>query len=323
VSKSNGRSWFGGANRSGTITVIEAPVSRNFRRRAKVTFFVVAGVVGLLAATVASHYMHPILGLLLGFALGIGAGAAVAAVVLVWPVLRVFWYWATEIVLGLGLVYGWQWLMTATNLYLSLAVVAVVVGVPAAFGPIRRRIKALTWCVVVRHRLRLCFAAFIVANRQGSLPLILIARPTPAGERVWVWLRPGLALSDLESRLDKLAVACWAKEVRVIPASDRYAALVRVDITRRNPLASTVDSPLPVRVPDQVPDFDDSTAPTSPGMPPVGLDLPDVPEESEDSASRPTRGRRPRNAPNSTAAPGSPDWVELDDDRYGNNADWA
>jgi hypothetical protein len=295
--------------------VIEAPVSRNFRRRAKVTFFVVAGVVGLLAATVASHYLHPVLGLLLGLVIGVASGAVVAAVVLIWPVLRVFWYWAIEIGLGLGLVYGWQWLMTATNLYVSLVVVAVLVGVPAAVVPIRRRVTALAWCVIVRHRLRLCFAAFIVANRQGSLPLILAARPTPAGERVWVWLRPGLALSDLEGRIDKLAVACWANEVRVVRASARYAALVRVDITRRNPLSTTVDSPLP----GLVPDFDSAAAPTSPGMPPVGLDLFDVPEESEDSTARPARGRRPRNpAPPAARS----DWAELDEDGP-SNADWA
>ena len=55
------------------------------------------------------------------------------------------------------------------------------------------------------------------ANRTapGRLPLILVARPTPAGERVWLWLRPGLDLADLDGRTDKLAVACWAGQARV------------------------------------------------------------------------------------------------------------
>jgi hypothetical protein len=294
--------------------VIEMPVARNFRRLARVTFYVVAGVSGLLAATVASHYMHPILGLILGAVIGVIIGALVAAVVVIWPGLRVFWYWAGEIVLALTLVYGWLTLMTSTNLLVSLLVVAVVAGVPAAVAPIRRRIAALAWCMIVRHRLRLCFVSFLAGNRQGSRPLILAARPTPAGERVWVWLRPGLALSDLEGRTDKVAVTCWANEVRVVRASDSNAALIRVDITRRNPLAGKVASPLP----DLVPDFDDdqSVAPTSPGMPPVNLDLPDVPEEpDQDSTTRLPRGRRPRNAP----AP-----VDTDDADYGsNNADWA
>jgi hypothetical protein len=149
----------------------------------------------------------------------------------------------------------------------------------------------------VRHRLRLCFAAFIATNRQGSLPLILPARPTPAGERVWVWLRPGLALTDLEAegQVQKLAVACWANEVRVMRASRRYAALIRVDITRREPLSARVVSPLPDYVPTDIP----ANAPTSPGMPPAGLDLSDVPDEPAaitPEANTP-RPRKPRNNP--------------------------
>src|SRR5439155_5859204 len=166
------------------------------------------------------------------------------AVVFVWPVLRVFWWWATEIIVGVAVVYGWTALMQTTTLTMSLAIMTLVVGVPAGVAPIRRRICAVTWCVIVRHRLRVVFNEFIITNRHGSLPLILAARPTPAGERVWVWLRPGLALSDLEGRTDKLAVTCWADEVRVTLAG-RKATLLRVDVTRRNPLAERVTSPLP------------------------------------------------------------------------------
>jgi hypothetical protein len=164
--------------------------------------------------------------------------------------------------------------------------------VPAAVGPVRRRIQAWAWCLIVRHRLRLCFARLIKTDRDGTLPLILLARPTPAGERVWVWLRPGLSIKDLEAegQMAKLAVACWANEVRVTREGRRYAALIRIDITRREPLARHVVSPLPDTVPDDIP----ATAPTSPGMPPVGLDLPDVPEQGEAApASRDTR-RKPR-----------------------------
>jgi hypothetical protein len=140
----------------------------------------------------------------------------------------------------------------------------------------------------------LCFTQFIIANRTGSVPLILHARPTPAGERIWVWLRPGLALSDLEGRVEKLAVACWANEVRLVRASAKYAALLRVDIARRNPLIQAVDSPLPGLIPDTVFDFHGSgNAPKSPGMAPVSLDLPDVPEPAPDNEwARPSKHRR-------------------------------
>ncbi|MEV7227280.1 hypothetical protein AB0M79_09695 [Polymorphospora sp. NPDC051019] len=259
------------------------------------------GVVGLLSATVASHYLHPIVGIVVGVLVGALVGAAVFASIVAWPVVRVFWHWLPEILLGLVLVYGWQALMQSTPLWGSLLVVGLVVGVPAAVGPVRRRILAWTWCLIVRHRLRLCFAAFIATNRHGSLPLILPARPTPAGERVWVWLRPGLSLKDLEAdgQVQKLAVACWANEVRVMRASRRYAALIRLDITRREPLADTIVSPLPDYVPTDMP----ANAPTSPGLPPVGLDLPDVPDEPVTVPADTVRPRKPRNPVSSTTSP--------------------
>lgn len=302
MSKSSSRSPFGWSNRGGNaVTVIEAPVARSYRRRATIAFWVTLGVVGLLAATVASHYMHPIVGALLGGFIGALLGVVVFALIVAWPVLRVFWHWLTEIVLGLVAVYGWIGVMQSTPMWGSLLVVALVVGLPAAIGPVRRRIMAWIWCLVVRHRLRMCFAAFIATNRAGSLPLILPARPTPAGERVWVWLRPGLSLRDLEQegQVQKLAVACWANEVRVMRASRKYAALIRVDITRREPLAGKVLSPLPDYVPTDVP----ANAPTSPGMPPVGLDLPDVPDESVTTPADTPRPRKPRNSTTTDTSP--------------------
>jgi hypothetical protein len=89
---------------------------------------------------------------------------------------------------------------------------------------------------------------------------------------VWVWLRPGLDLTDLEGRADKLAVACWAGEVRVVRASERFAALVRVDVTRRDPLRALVTSPL-------APVARAAIEQGPPVTPWTGLDLADVPEE--------------------------------------------
>jgi hypothetical protein len=323
VSKFSGRSGIGlGARRGGTVTVIEQNVSRNYARRALVSFFIVGAIVALLAATVASHYMHPILGALLGTVIGAVVGFSVAVVVFIWPVLRVFWYWSIEIILGLAVVYGWTGLMQATSLPLSLVIVVLVVGVPATVPALRHRIMALVWCVIVRHRLRVCFSEFIITNRYGSLPLILAARPTPAGERVWVWLRPGLALKDLEPQIEKIAVTCWAEEAQVT-LSGRRATLVRIDIRRRDPLAQKVSSPLPGVVKRAWANLNRRTGsagmldvtPTSPGMPPVGLDLPDVPDDDiDDGEGATTRGRKPRNR--RTNADG--------DDTYGaNNADWA
>jgi hypothetical protein len=326
VSKFSGQSLFGSSGRSGTVTVIDQRVHRNYARRAMVTFFVVGPIVALLTATVASHYMHPVLGALLGIVIGAVIGFLVALVVFIWPVLRMFWWWALEITLTTVLVFGWTWLMQATNLTLSLVIVGCLAGLLAGPAPVRNRIRAIWWCVIVRHRLRVAFNEFIITNRHGSLPLILWAKPTPAGERVWVFLRPGLAVSDLEGRTDKLAVSCWATEVRVAVAG-RRAAVLRVDVTRRNPLAEKVTSPLPGVVRrtwdalnrrngtnHQIP----TNAPTSPGMPPANLDLADVTDADIEDLMPPTRERKPRNPRRSRED------FDNDDDSFGsNNADWA
>ena len=170
---------------------------------------------------------------------------------------------------------------------------------PAVVPRLRRRLVALVWCAVVRHRLRHAFAEVIRSTnrRHVAAPLILAARPTPAGERVWVWLRTGLELSDVEDKTGKLAVACWADQVRVTRAGSSYAALVRVDIARRDPLRTKVTSPLAALIPDQ--DNDQcSDAPVSPGMPPLGLDLVDVPDPGPEPEAKPDRrARRPRPNP--------------------------
>lgn len=297
MAKSNGRIAFGRNGRGQTVTVIEAPRARSQRRKAIIGFWVTWFTVGLLTATVASHYLHPILGGLLGIVTGAVLGAILFALIIAWPVLMMIWHWLPEILLAVAVVYGWMWLMAATPLWLALLLVSAGIGGPVAYPRTRRWVLAPIWCLIVRHRLRQCFAAFIISNREGTLPLILPARPTPAGERVWIWLRPGLSIQNLEQdgQVQKLAVACWANEARVTRASRRYAALIRVDITRREPLAATIVSPLPDHVPCDMP----ATAPVSPAPEPVGVNLAEVPtprrrrSPDDNTSDRPRRARNP------------------------------
>jgi hypothetical protein len=301
VSKSSGRTLFGSTTRGQTVTVIETPTRYSQRRKGIVAFWVTLFTVGLLTGTVASHYWHPILGGLFGLVIGAALGALLFGLIVAWPVLRIIWWWLPEITLGIAAVYGWTWLMLATPLWLALVLVIVGVGVPAAFRRSRQWVLAPLWCLIVRHRLRTCFAAFIATNREGTLPLILLARPTPAGERVWIWLRPGLSIRELEQdgQVQKLAVACWANEVRVTRASRTRAAFIRVDVTRREPLTATVKSPLPGYLPDDQDDTSDDTthAPPAPTALPVGVNLADVPtprkRSSNDNEPRPRRPRQP------------------------------
>jgi len=305
MSKSSSGGLFG-RHHTGAVTIVDAPVRVTYARKARVTFWVVGIATAALSATVASHYWHPILGLLAGTGIGLVLGFVTALFVLAWPVLRALWHWADAILAAVLVVYGWTALMQATDLTWSLVAVSVLVGAPLAVPPVRRRVMALVWCAIVRHRLRTSFARMVRSSsghKPGCLPLILLARPTPAGERVWVWLRPGLALPDLETELPQLAVNCLASEVRVCRASRRYAALVRVDITRRDPLRARVLSPLP----GQVPHFDASTIPVSPGMPPVGLDLPQVPEPADPPRNTGGRPARQPRGHQPTTPPDDPD----------------
>ncbi len=267
-----------GVSRPGTVALVEAPVSRAYVRKARITFWVVAIATLLVTWTVLRH-ARPAVTVGFSFLAALIAGVLAMATVMVWPVMRVLWHWAAEITAGLVLLTVWTVLSDATSNLWALLVLATLAGGVFGWAPARRRVAAFVWCAVTRHRLRMCFAQFVRATTTSrthhhvGLPLVLLARPTPAGVRVWVWLRPGLDLADLDGKADKLAVACWAGLVRVARVSERHAALVRIDVARRDPLSGRVSSSLA----DEVP------IPVSPGMPslglvPVGLDLDDIPE---------------------------------------------
>jgi hypothetical protein len=295
----------------GAVTVVEPPVLLSYARKARIAFLSTAAVSGVSTAAVLAVFANPLWAVVLGIVAGAVCGFVVGVLVRVWPVLRVLWWWSFEIAAVAGVVLVPAWLARGALpwpvLMSTPAMVAVDIGVPypwlalvgvaalaataGAVGPVRRHLAAWSWCLVVRHRLRVCFAQFLRAatrTHPGSLPLILWARPTPAGERVWLWLRPGLSLEDLDGKAGKLAVTCWAGEVRVVRASTRYAALLRIDIARRDPLSDKVQSPLAKLIPLKRKATHDAVQPAMVGLPAVGLDLADVPEP----AVEPRGGRR-------------------------------
>ena len=272
---------------TGTVTVIEQPVMRSYLRKAKIVFYVVLVITTALTAVVAASKWQPILALFAGLVLGTVIASVTAGIVAAWPVIRAIWWWAPETGIAGSLIFGWVELAEHTNLYWRLAAVVVITGIPAVIKPVRDRINQVLWCLVTRHRIRTCFSEFIITNTTGSLPLILWARPTPVGERVWIWLRPGLSLDDLLNRLDKIAVACWASTALAETASRSNAAYVRLDIKRRDVLTGTVGSPLLGMIKSGAPvsERDDAEIPTA-------LDLPEVPA-SEVVTTRPVPLKRP------------------------------
>ncbi|SCG63289.1 hypothetical protein [Micromonospora coxensis] len=310
MTKPTARRPFGGKS-NGTITVIEAKVHRSSARNARLAFILTAVIVGLLSAVVAASYIHPILALFSGALIGVPLGGLAWVLVRIWPVLRLLWWWSIEIVLTTAVITFWVQLANHTSTPVTLVVVALVVGVPAALPVTRRAVVAWTWCLIVRHRLRVCFAQFIIANQSGSLPLILWAKPTPVGERVWVYLRPGLSLADLEGRLDRIAVACHASTALIERASDGNAAYLRFDIKRREVLTAQVGSPL-VDVIDPATPATDRPTPAVP----TALDLPDVdaptitlPAQKKSPATTNTANGSKPTATSSTPEDDVSDWI--------------
>jgi hypothetical protein len=274
---------------SGTITVIEEPVMRSYRRKAKTVFYLTWTIVGVLAATVAASKWHPVIALLAGLAIGLITGAVARTVVAAWPVIRAIWWWTPEAGIITAVIIGWIELADHTILIWRLIIVAAIIAVPVVFRPVRSGLNAAVWCLITRHRIRTCFSEFIITNRTGTLPLILWARPSRVGERIWVWLRPGLALEDVQDRLDKIATACWATAATAEAASGSNAAYIQMDIKRRDALTERVRSPLLALIAPATPARDLNTAPA-----PTALDLADVTAEDVTPARRPARpGRKP------------------------------
>jgi hypothetical protein len=304
VSKSSPRRFAGKS--TGTVTVIEARVHRSSARNARLAFILTALVVGLLTAVATGSYWHPIVAALVGALAGVLIGSMAWLLVRVWPMLRLLWWWTPEILLGVAGLACWVQLVNHTPTVVTLLVITVIVGVPAAWPVLRRRVTAWAWCLIVRHRLRVCFAQFIIANQSGSLPLILWARPTPVGERVWVYLRPGLSAKDLEGRLDKIAVTCHASTVLIERAAETNAAYLRFDIKRREVLTADVASPLV--------DIIDPNTPTTatPLAVPTALDLPDV---DTPTITLPAQGKPAKKpAPANGSKPTAPSASAVDDD---------
>ena len=277
----------------GAVAIVEAPVSQWYARRARVTFLALSVVLAVTFTSALSVYLALPLAIVLGVAAGVAGGLVAGAAVLVWPVARVLWWWSLEIAMFGLVVIAPMWLARSTFRLLPVLVDLVLVGVCTLIAPVRRQLAAWSWVVADRHLLRTCFARLVRGSggvRPGSLPLVLWAKPTPAGERVWLWLRSGLELAALDGKTGLMAVACGAKQIRVVAASERYAALIRVDVARRDPLSGRIDSPLALLIPSLQKTKDDKQAvvPVSPAVPRFGLDLADI----EEPAAPDLRGGR-------------------------------
>jgi hypothetical protein len=152
--------------------------------------------------------------------------------------------WRAEILVLAVLLTAWVWLTERMPTWAAGTTLGGVVLVLMFWPTSRRYLVHRGYAVMVRHRLRSTFVERRVMNYSGNLPLLLWARPTPVGERVWVLLRAGIDPHDIELAASYYAVSGWARDARVVP-NQRLAAIVVVEIVRRDPLTGpAVVSPL-------------------------------------------------------------------------------
>ncbi|MET7282354.1 hypothetical protein ABZS29_29265 [Kribbella sp. NPDC005582] len=132
----------------------------------------------------------------------------------------------------------------ANEPWFNLVLIILVLGWIVTDNPARRFVVNRVWCVVTRHRVRACLVEMRTLNYSGNLPFIFACLSTKTGQVVWLWMRPGLSMEDLDNKAETIASACWARKA-VIERSKRNAAVVRIEINRRDPLSKThIVSPL-------------------------------------------------------------------------------
>src|ERR1700750_1042723 len=124
---------FGRGN--GTITVIEEPVMRSYRRKAKIVFYVTLIITATLTATVAASKWQPLLALFAGLVLGTVIAVIAAGTVTAWPVIRAIWWWTPETALTGSLIFGWVELADHTHLYWRVGAPVVFTRVPRGHTP--------------------------------------------------------------------------------------------------------------------------------------------------------------------------------------------
>lgn len=111
-----------------------------------------------------------------------------------------------------------------------IAGAAAVLVLTAVFWPGGRSfLAARAWVIITPHRVRVGCAQAWIHSRNGKIPIVLLTRPQPAGERVYLWCRAGTSTADFTSARGLLSAACWADDVYAT-RHPRYAHLVMLDV---------------------------------------------------------------------------------------------
>jgi hypothetical protein len=145
------------------------------------------------------------------------------------------WRWRHELAVTAGLAAMWAMLGTTVAAALT-AGLATALALAACSVRGRSLLVARWWCIVTPHRVRTGCAQAWIHSRYGKIPIVLLTRRQPLGERVYLWCCAGTSAADFRSARMALVAACWAKDVQVHRHA-RYAHVVALDVIRREPPA--------------------------------------------------------------------------------------
>jgi hypothetical protein len=145
-------------------------------------------------------------------------------------VLVLLWRWRWELALFLCLPTGLTVLITRLGWMWGLTIIGIT-AVAFEWPEARQWLVKHVRCIVTAHRVRTGCAQAWIQSRSGKLPIILLTRPQPYGERVYIWCRAGICLEDFEAASDILRSACWAIGTSVT-SSTRYSHIVILEVIR-------------------------------------------------------------------------------------------
>jgi hypothetical protein len=145
-------------------------------------------------------------------------------------VLTILWWWRWEIGIILGIAAGLTFLITRFG-WLTAPIVLGLAAALAGWPEAREWMLTHIRCIITAHRVRTGCAQAWIQTRSGRLPGILLTRPEPYGERVYIWCPAGICLQDFQDATEILCTACWATDL-CVTASTRYPHIVIIDVIR-------------------------------------------------------------------------------------------
>lgn len=143
-------------------------------------------------------------------------------------VLVLLWRWRWELALVLGLPASLAALIAQFGWVRTLAVITLAVAT-LAWPEARHWLAVHIRCIIIAHRVRTGCAQAWIRTRSGKLPIILLTRPQPWGERIYIWCRAGICPEDFEAARNVLRSACWANDI-CVTRSIRYSHIVILDL---------------------------------------------------------------------------------------------